>query len=64
MPYIWLAIEQSRHTPCAVVLNSVGVGTGSGLDRVDQNQKTMEDPEKEVWSRWVIGHPPMATKTL
>ena len=40
MPYIWLGIERSRHTPCAVVFNSVGVGTGIGLDRVDQDLKT------------------------
>ena len=40
VPYIWLGIERSRHTPCAVVFNSVGVGTGIGLDRVDQDLKT------------------------
>ena len=43
VPYILPGIERSRHTPCAVVFNGVGVGTGSGLDRVDQNLKTMEN---------------------
>ena len=43
MPFIWLGIERSRHTPCAVVFNSVGVGTGIGLGLLDQNLKTMEN---------------------
>ena len=43
VPYIWLGIERSRHTPCAVVFNSVGVGTGIGLGLLDQNLKTMEN---------------------
>ena len=43
VPYILPGIERSRRTPCAVVFNSVGVGTGIGLGLLDQNLKTMEN---------------------